>query len=119
MNILVYPRFFIIFLCLLSSSVTKESPPIVQVYSRTPGYLGKPNVLICHMSNFYPPLIKVDLLNDGKVSTEATETELSFEENWEYYMTKYIPFTPQKGEEYTCRVTHMGVSRLFVWEPDT
>ncbi|XP_072769290.1 beta-2-microglobulin-like isoform X2 [Nerophis lumbriciformis] len=88
-----------VFLGLLSSSATKETPPLVQVYSRTQGDLGKPNILLCHASNFYPPVIKLDLLKDTEVMLEANQTEMAFEDNWDYYMTKHALFTPQKGEE--------------------
>ncbi|XP_061617822.1 beta-2-microglobulin-like [Phyllopteryx taeniolatus] len=117
MNTRLYLTAFV-FVCLLGSSVTKESPPIVQVYSRTTGVLGKANVLLCHVSNFHPPLIKVDLQRNGAVIQKANQTEMVFLEDWDYCLTKYVPFIPQSGEEYTCLVTHMGITRRFSWEPD-
>ncbi|XP_077355518.1 beta-2-microglobulin-like [Festucalex cinctus] len=103
---------------LLGSAVTIQSPPVVQVYSRTKGVFGKANILLCHVNKFHPPVIKVDLLRNGVVMNQANQTEMVFEMDWDYFMTKYVPFVPQSGETYTCLVTHMGISRTFVWEPD-
>ncbi|XP_061662664.1 beta-2-microglobulin-like [Syngnathoides biaculeatus] len=105
-------------LCVLDSSVTKTLPPVVQVYSRTSGVFGKANVLLCHVNNFHPPLITVELQKNGVVIQRANQTDLLFGEDWNYHLTKYVPFTPQSGEEYTCLVTHMGTTSRFSWEPD-
>ncbi|XP_077400328.1 beta-2-microglobulin-like [Vanacampus margaritifer] len=104
--------------CLVGSAVTKQSAPVVQVYSRTKGVLGKANILLCHVNKFYPPVIKLDLLRNGVVINQANQTEMVFEADWDYFVTKHVPFSPKSGEKYTCLVTHMGISRTFVWEPD-
>ncbi|XP_077449638.1 beta-2-microglobulin-like [Stigmatopora argus] len=105
-------------LFLLESSVSKESSPIVQVYTETAGFLGKNNILLCHVSNFQPPVIQVDLLRNGVTIQTANQSEMVFEVDWEYYLTKYVAFVPQKGESYACSVTHGGISRTFAWEAE-
>lgn len=105
-------------LFLSGSAVTKESPPKVQVYSRTPGEFGKTNTLICHVSGFHPPAIKIDLLKNGVEIPSGKQTDLAFEESWHYHLTRHVPFTPNMGEEFACRVTHMGKPKMFIWEPD-
>ncbi|XP_071358143.1 beta-2-microglobulin-like [Trachinotus anak] len=109
---------FVGLLCLFAVSTAKESQPKVQVYTRTPGFYGKENILICHVNEFHPPEITIELLKDGKVIPGATQTDLAFEENWHYHLTKHAPFTPNKDENYACRVTHMGKQKTFLWEPD-
>ncbi|KAJ8373631.1 hypothetical protein SKAU_G00042110 [Synaphobranchus kaupii] len=44
---------------------SKDSPPKVQVYSKGPGWFGKDNTLICHVSGFHPPDISIELLKNG------------------------------------------------------
>nr|AGM34045.1 beta 2 microglobulin [Oplegnathus fasciatus]BAM36376.1 beta-2-microglobulin precursor [Oplegnathus fasciatus] len=105
-------------LCLVASSVAKTSPPKVQVYSRTPGKLGEANTFICHVSGFHPPEITIQLLKNGKEIPGARQTDLAFEEAWYYHLTKHVPFTPVKGEEFACRVTHMGMPKMYFWESD-
>lgn len=89
--------------------------PNVQVYSRNPGKYGEKNVLICHASDFHPPEIKIELLKNGIEIPDAKQTDLAFEDNWHYHLTKHVPFTPMSGETYLCRVTHVGIPRDYVW----
>nr|WIM36834.1 beta-2-microglobulin-2 [Ogcocephalus cubifrons] len=98
-------------------SAAGESSPKVQVYSRLPGELGKPNTLICHVCSFHPPEIDIDLLRNGEEMQGGNQTDLAFEEDWHYHLTKHMSFTP-RGEEFACRVTHMGKTRTYIWEPD-
>ncbi|XP_049423105.1 beta-2-microglobulin-like [Epinephelus fuscoguttatus] len=102
----------------LLPSMAKDASPIVQVYSREPGEFGKPNTLICHVSGFHPPEITIELLKDGKEIPGGKQTDLAFEENWHYHLTKHVRFTPIKGEQFSCKVTHMGKIRNFEWESD-
>ncbi|XP_047423866.1 beta-2-microglobulin-like [Mugil cephalus] len=116
MKVLVFA--FAVVVCLLETSVAKEAPPKVQVYSRNPGELGKDNTFICHVSGFHPPEIKIELLKNGAEMPNSKQTDLAFEENWHYHLTKHVPFSPKQGETYSCRVTHVGKPNTYVWDPD-
>ncbi|KAG7454465.1 hypothetical protein MATL_G00260050 [Megalops atlanticus] len=96
----------------------KTSHPKVQVYSRNPGEFGKSNTLICHVSGFHPPDISITLLKDGVEIPNAKQTDLAFEQSWQFHLTKTVAFTPQKGETYTCRVRHIQDAKNYNWEPD-
>ncbi|KAK9525370.1 hypothetical protein VZT92_016084 [Zoarces viviparus] len=109
--------FLVGLLCLLPSQA-KHSPPEVQVYSRFPGEVGKTNTLICHVTGFHPPEISIELLRNSRAMAGANQTDLAFEENWHYHLTKHVAFTPQKGEAFACSVTHMGTPRIYFWEAD-
>ncbi|XP_047204915.1 beta-2-microglobulin-like [Girardinichthys multiradiatus] len=110
--------FLVVFLCASQSIMAKEASPKVQIYSRNPGKFGTDNVLICHVSGFHPPEIKIDLLRNQQEIAGAEQTDLAFEENWHYHLTKHVSFTPNSGETYVCRVTHVGKTTDYVWEPD-
>ncbi|XP_063072992.1 beta-2-microglobulin-like [Engraulis encrasicolus] len=112
------PFLAIVLLLLGSEAYGKESPPKVQVYSRNPGRLGEANTLICHVSGFHPPDITITLLKNGQEIPGATQTDLAFEAGWQFHLTKYVPFHPQRGEDYTCKVRHMKDTKVFTWEPD-
>ncbi|XP_035531065.1 beta-2-microglobulin-like [Morone saxatilis] len=105
-------------LCLAASSMAKESPPKVQVYSREPGQVGKPNTLICHVSGFHPPQITIKLLVNGEEIKDARQSDLAFGEDWHYHLTKHVPFTPNKEQTFSCKVSHMGNTNNYIWEPD-
>ncbi|XP_033987217.1 beta-2-microglobulin-like isoform X1 [Trematomus bernacchii] len=99
-------------------SKAKDAAADVQVYSRAPGIIGKPNTLICHVKGFYPPEISIQVLKNGKDIPGAKQTDLAFEANWHYHLTKHVPFTPSQDDKYTCLVNHLGSSREFTWVSD-
>ncbi|XP_078099300.1 beta-2-microglobulin-like [Sander vitreus] len=102
----------------LLPSTAGESPPKVQVYSRAPGHFDKDNTLICHVSGFHPPELTIELLKNEQELPGAIQSDLAFEENWHYHLTKYAPFTPRQADKLACRVTHMGKTHTYVWESD-
>lgn len=91
------------------------APPKVQVYSRGPAEFGVENLLICHASDFHPPDITVQLMKDGKELPEAMQTDLAFKQDWRFHVTKNAAFTPVRGEEYYCKVTHGQTVKNYAW----
>ncbi|KAM8883410.1 beta-2-microglobulin-like isoform 1-T1 [Synchiropus picturatus] len=104
-------------LCLVCLSTIRQDP-MVQVYSRNPGRMDEDNVLICHVSNFHPPEITINLLKNGEVISEAEQSDLSFEDNWQYHLIKHATFTPTSSDKFACRVTHEKKTKEHSWEPD-
>ncbi|CAM4564610.1 unnamed protein product [Leuciscus chuanchicus] len=103
--------------CLLYVTVQgKVSPPKIQLYSHNPGEYGKPNTMICYVSGFHPPDITIELLKNGEPMSDTKQTDLAFEKGWQFHLTKSAPFTPQKGDDYSCSVRHMSETRKIVWE---
>ncbi|XP_061571254.1 beta-2-microglobulin-like [Cololabis saira] len=100
------------------SVLCKESAPKVQVYSRNPGIYDQENTLICHVNNFHPPDITIELLEDGVELPQSKQTDLAFKQDWQFHLTKSAPFTPKEGKKYSCKVTHVGKPKAYVWEPN-
>ncbi|XP_037551823.1 beta-2-microglobulin [Nematolebias whitei] len=94
----------------------KISAPKVVVYSRDPGQFGQANTFICHVSNFHPPDINIELLKNGEVLPDSTQTDLAFKQDWHFHLTKSAPFTPAQGDKVLCRVTHIGSSKEYTWD---
>lgn len=92
-----------------------SGPPKVQVYSFKPGEFGKENRLICHVSDFHPPDLSIQLLKDGEEIPNAKQSDLAFKDNWHFHLTKTVPFTPKDGENYGCRVTHGMTVKNYAW----
>ncbi|KAM4614881.1 beta-2-microglobulin-like isoform 1-T1 [Polymixia lowei] len=107
-----------ILFCVIGTIMAKDSLPKVEVYSRTPGFPGKPNTLICHVSQFYPPVISIELLKNGVEIPGSKQTDLAFEQNWQFHLTKNVAFTPASSDTFTCRVTHLGKSNSHTWVSD-
>ncbi|XP_077079846.1 beta-2-microglobulin, like [Siphateles boraxobius] len=110
----------VVALVFLSASCSaKHADPTVQVYSRNPGEYDKANVLICYVSGFHPPDITIQLLKNGVEIPGSTQTDLAFEQGWKFHLTRYVDFKPKLGEDYTCKVSHMGApAKSYTWEPD-
>ncbi|XP_041092713.1 beta-2-microglobulin-like [Polyodon spathula] len=102
------------------SAEATDATPKVQIYSRNVGELGKPNTLICHVSGFHPPNIKLELQKNGQDIEEAQQSDLAFHQGWHFHLTKFVPFTPQSGEHYSCKVEHSTLKepKSFSWTPD-
>ncbi|KAF3859456.1 hypothetical protein F7725_021855, partial [Dissostichus mawsoni] len=79
------------------------------------GKIGEPNTFICHVKGFYPPEISIQVLRNGKEIPGAKQTDLAFEENWHYHLTKHVPFTPSQDDKYSCVVIHLGTSKEYTW----
>ncbi|XP_054608783.1 beta-2-microglobulin [Dunckerocampus dactyliophorus] len=98
---------------------SKFSPPKVQVYSHKPAQFGEQNTVICHVSEFHPPDINIQLFKNGVEITEAVQTDLSFKKNWHFHLTKHIDITPMEGDKYICKVIHAtGPAKDYDWEPN-
>uniref|UniRef100_A0A8C6KFN7 Beta-2-microglobulin n=1 Tax=Nothobranchius furzeri TaxID=105023 RepID=A0A8C6KFN7_NOTFU len=102
----------------LCCSVDAIKSPQVQVYSRDPGEFGNDNVLICHVSNFHPPDITIEILKDEEVIPGAVQTDLTFKQDWHFHLTKSVEFKPSSGEKYKCRVTHGTNRKDYIWGDD-
>ncbi|KAF4070482.1 hypothetical protein AMELA_G00285900 [Ameiurus melas] len=97
---------FVVLAVFSASAFAKESPPKTQVYSRNPGEFGKENTLICHVSDFHPPDITIDLLKNGAVIPGAKQTDLAFEKGWKLRR-------PTPGSQ-TCKPPGHSSWRLFL-----
>ncbi|KAM9771510.1 beta-2-microglobulin [Syngnathus typhle] len=96
---------------------SKFQAPTVQVYSHLPAKFGEPNILICHVSQFHPPDITIQLFKNGEELQKTNETDLSFGKNWHFHLTKHAEFMPMRDDKYFCRVTHASnPPRNIDWE---
>uniref|UniRef100_A0A674JLI9 Ig-like domain-containing protein n=1 Tax=Terrapene triunguis TaxID=2587831 RepID=A0A674JLI9_9SAUR len=75
-------------------------PPEVTVFPRGPVELGEPNVLICFVDKFFPPVLHLTWLKNGQ-------------EDNSFRKFSYLPFLPSPGDFYDCRVEHWGLPEPF------
>ncbi|GAA6090285.1 beta-2-microglobulin, like [Tachysurus ichikawai] len=113
MNILLSCAVLVI---IASSAFAKESPPKIQVYSHNPGVFDKENTLICHVSDFHPPDIEIQLLKNGVEIQGAEQTDLAFEKGWKFHLTRSVKFSPSSGENYSCKVRHLRNTKTITWD---
>ena len=85
-------------------------PPEVTVLSNSPVELGEPNILICFIDKFSPPVINVTWLRNGKpVTTGVSETVFLPREDHLFRKFHYLPFLPSAEDVYDCKVEHWGL----------
>ncbi|KAM6183791.1 HLA class II histocompatibility antigen, DR alpha chain [Erethizon dorsatum] len=94
-------------------------PPEVTVLSHDPVELGEPNILICFIDKFSPPVISVTWLKNGKpVTTGVSSTVFLPREDSLFRKFHYLPFLPSAEDVYDCQVEHLGLDQPLVkhWE---
>ncbi|XP_026517745.1 HLA class II histocompatibility antigen, DR alpha chain-like [Terrapene carolina triunguis] len=94
-------------------------PPEVTVFSKGPVELGEPNILICFVDKFFPPVLSVTWLKNGQEVTEGvSETDFYPRQDDSFRKFSYLPFLPSQGDFYDCRVEHWGLPEPFTkhWE---
>uniref|UniRef100_A0A670HM72 Ig-like domain-containing protein n=1 Tax=Podarcis muralis TaxID=64176 RepID=A0A670HM72_PODMU len=80
------------------------------VYPENAVELGDPNVLICFVDRFSPPVLNVTWLKNNEVVSEGVE-ETDFYPSVDNSFRKfsYLPFVPEQGDIYVCQVEHWGI----------
>uniref|UniRef100_A0A8C5F2J6 Ig-like domain-containing protein n=1 Tax=Gopherus evgoodei TaxID=1825980 RepID=A0A8C5F2J6_9SAUR len=94
-------------------------PPEVTVFPEDPVELGEPNVLICFVDKFSPPVLSVTWLKNGQEVTGGVyETDFYPRQDNSFRKFSYLAFLPSQGDFYDCRVEHWGLPEPFTkhWE---
>ncbi|XP_062043407.1 HLA class II histocompatibility antigen, DR alpha chain [Lepus europaeus] len=94
-------------------------PPEVTLLPSSPVELGEPNVLICFIDKFSPPVINVTWLRNGNpVTMGISETVFLPRDDHLFRKFHYLPFLPSTEDVYDCKVEHWGLEEptLKHWE---
>uniref|UniRef100_A0A667ZTM3 H-2 class II histocompatibility antigen, E-S beta chain-like n=1 Tax=Myripristis murdjan TaxID=586833 RepID=A0A667ZTM3_9TELE len=89
----------------------KVKPSLVTLRLVTPPGGKNTRMLMCSVYSFYPKLISVKWLRDGKVTTsDVTTTDELANGDWYYQIHSQLEFTPRSGEKISCMVEHISLS---------
>ncbi|XP_036731515.2 HLA class II histocompatibility antigen, DR alpha chain [Manis pentadactyla] len=94
-------------------------PPEVTVLPNSPVELGEPNILICFVDKFSPPVINVTWLQNGNpVTTGVSETVFLPRKDFLFRKFHYLLFLPSNEDVYDCKVEHWGLDEPLLkhWE---
>ncbi|XP_006860398.1 PREDICTED: HLA class II histocompatibility antigen, DR alpha chain-like [Chrysochloris asiatica] len=97
----------------------ENEPPEVTVLLRNAVEDGEPNILICFVDKFTPPVLNVQWLKNGKpVTTGVSETVFLPRNDHLFRKFYYLPFLPSTEDYYDCQVDHLGLDKpvLKHWE---
>lgn len=72
----------------------------------TPLEFGKPNTLICHVSNLFPPALTLKWMHDFAPVEGAVPTIVSAVDGLSFQAFSYLNITPASSDIYSCVVTH-------------
>lgn len=77
--------------------------------------LGEPNILICFIDKFSPPVLNVTWLQNGKpVTTGVSETVFLPRQDHLFRKFYYLPFLPSNEDYYDCKVEHWGLEKPLI-----
>ncbi|KAL0622678.1 HLA class II histocompatibility antigen, DP beta 1 chain [Plecturocebus cupreus] len=85
----------------------RQVQPKVNVSPSKKGPLQHHNLLVCHVTDFYPGSIQVRWFLNGQEETAGVvSTNLIRNGDWTFQILVMLEMTPQQGDVYTCHVEH-------------
>ncbi|KAJ8264766.1 hypothetical protein GJAV_G00154880 [Gymnothorax javanicus] len=99
----------------------KIDPPHSAIYSLEDVEMGKGNSLICFVTGFYPPPVKVKWTkNNVQVKDGVTLSRYYPNTDFTYQQFSTLSIIPEEGDVYSCSVEHKGLQEpdTKFWEPE-
>lgn len=93
--------------------------PIPEVFTLKPLEFGKPNTLVCYISNLFPPTLTVSWLHDSATVEDNAPIFISAVDGLTFEAYAYLNFTPAPSDIYSCLVTHEidSYTTIAYWVP--
>ncbi|XP_058641390.1 H-2 class II histocompatibility antigen, A-S alpha chain-like [Onychostoma macrolepis] len=95
------------------------NPPWTSVYPRNNVKLNVKNTLICLVSGFFPPPVRVSWTkNNVNVTDESTLSRYYPNKNGTLNVFSRLSFIPEEGDIYSCSVEHKALQQpqTRVWD---
>ncbi|XP_051758589.1 H-2 class II histocompatibility antigen, A-U alpha chain [Ctenopharyngodon idella] len=94
-----------------NSSVPLESP-WSSIYPKSDAQLNVKNTLICHVTGFFPPPVKVSWTkNNVNVTDESTVSRYYPNKDGTLNVFSRLSFIPEDGDIYSCSVEHKALQQ--------
>uniref|UniRef100_A0A3B5R363 Mamu class II histocompatibility antigen, DR alpha chain-like n=1 Tax=Xiphophorus maculatus TaxID=8083 RepID=A0A3B5R363_XIPMA len=94
-------------------------PPTSLLYTANIVELGEKNILVCHVSGFYPAPVNVSWTRNGQKVTEGTSINFPFpNQDNTFTQISRLQFVPQLGDIYSCSVEHLALEEPLtrIWD---
>uniref|UniRef100_A0A2K5ZTK0 Major histocompatibility complex, class II, DM alpha n=1 Tax=Mandrillus leucophaeus TaxID=9568 RepID=A0A2K5ZTK0_MANLE len=83
-----------------------EGFPIAEVFTLKPLEFGKPNTLVCFVSNLFPPMLTVNWQHHSVPVEGSGPTFVSAVDGLSFQAFSYLNITPEPSDIFSCIVTH-------------
>lgn len=93
--------------------------PIAEVFTMEPLQFGKPNTLVCFISNLFPPTLTVTWQHHSVPVEGVGPTFVSAIDGLTFQAFSYLNFTPEPSDLFSCIVTHEidSYTAIAYWVP--
>ncbi|KFO23107.1 HLA class II histocompatibility antigen, DM alpha chain [Fukomys damarensis] len=93
--------------------------PIPEVFTLKPLEFGKPNTLVCLVSNLFPPMLTVSWQHNSEPVEGAGPTFVSAVDGLGFEAFSYLNFTPEYSDVFSCMATHEidSYTAIAYWVP--
>ncbi|XP_038136947.1 H-2 class II histocompatibility antigen, A-U alpha chain-like [Cyprinodon tularosa] len=101
--------------------LSSDGPSAPMVYPRNDLELGEKNILICHVSGFYPAPVNVSWTKNGQKVTDGTSINVPYpSKDSTFTQISRLDFIPQLGDVYSCSVEHPALQKpvTTMWDVD-
>ncbi|XP_008849293.1 SMH class II histocompatibility antigen, beta-1 chain-like, partial [Nannospalax galili] len=93
-------------------TLNRRVQPKVHVSPSKKVVLQHRNLLMCHVTDFYPGNIQVLWFRNNQEETAGiVSTDLIRNGDWTFQILVTLEMTPQRGDVYTCHVEHPSLDR--------
>ncbi|XP_034005845.1 RLA class II histocompatibility antigen, DP alpha-1 chain-like [Trematomus bernacchii] len=102
-----------------NASLEKDPPSTPLLYTKQEVEMGEGNVLVCHVTGFYPAPVSFFWTKNGENVTEGTSINVPFlSKEGSFSQFSRLEFTPQLGDVYSCGVQHLALDQPLTtfWE---
>ncbi|KAL6456198.1 hypothetical protein MHYP_G00347400 [Metynnis hypsauchen] len=94
-------------------------PPWTSIYPKSDVKLKTRNTLVCHVTDFFPPPVRVSWTrNDLNVTEGAALSPYYHNSDGTLSVFSTLSFTPEDGDVYSCTVEHRALERpqTRIWD---
>jgi len=88
--------------------------PQTSIYAKNDVRLNVENLIICHVTGFFPPPVRVSWTKNNEVFREDSLSQYRPNDDGTYNIFSSLKFTPVEGDIYSCTVNHTSLE-----EPQT
>ncbi len=85
--------------------------PQTSIYAKDDVQLNVENTLICHVTGFFPPPVRVSWTKNNEALKEDSLSQYRPNDDGTFNIFSSLVFTPVEGDIYSCSVNHVALDQ--------